>query len=290
MPNKGGDAVVYRNGLAGGPDAKQTHDMPKLGDIQSHFRNAVIQADSNAVTTLAPLLAGGDEPEKRLAIHQRNYRQSLVEALLVKFPAMGWLMGTSFVNAAAEHFVREHRPAAPCIAEYGSDFPAFCSSCPGAERAPYLRDFAELEWRVGQVAIAVDRPSLEAEHFSGIDLAVLPNVFLALQPGLCFLQARWPVDELMTLYLSDTAPDRLDLLPADVWIEIRGARGQFHMTRLGTAEFIFRKSIAEGRSIGDAAESALDVDAGFDPGQALASLISSGLVAGVTEQSAPEIV
>jgi len=264
--------------------------MHKLGDIQSHFRNAVIQADSNVVISLAPLLAGGDEPEKRLTIHQRNYRQSLVEALLVKFPATGWLMGTSFMIAAAERFVREHPPAAPCIAEYGSDFPAFCSRCPGAERAAYLRDFAELEWRVGQVAIAVDRPALEAENFSGIDSDVIPTLFLALQPGLCFLQVRWPVHELMTLYLSDTAPDRLDLSPADVWIEIRGARGQFHMTPLGTAEFIFRKSIAEGRSIGDAAESALDFDADFDPGQALASLISSGLVAGVAEHSAPEIL
>src|ERR671931_532493 len=91
--------------------------MPKLSDIQSHFRDAVIQADSASLTSLAPLLAGGDEPEKRLAIHQRNYRQSLVEALLVKFPATGWLMGTSFVMQAAERFVPEHRPTAPCIAE-----------------------------------------------------------------------------------------------------------------------------------------------------------------------------
>jgi hypothetical protein len=264
--------------------------MPKLGDLQSHFRNAVILADSDAVTFLAPLLAGGHEPEKRLAIHQRNYRQSLLEALLVKFPATGWLMGTPFLIEAAELFVRDHPPAAPCIAEYGSDFPGFLSRHPGTEPTPYLRDFAELEWRVGQVAIAVDRPALEAAHFAGIDSNVLPNLFLALQPGLCFLQAGWPVDELMTLYLSDTAPDRLDLSPADAWIEIRGARGQFHMTRLGTAEFIFRKSISEGCSIGDAAESALDFDAGFDPGQALASLISSGLVAGVAEHCAPEIL
>src|SRR5215813_802453 len=129
--------------------------MPNLGDIQSHFRNAVIQADSTSATTLEPLLAGGSEPIKRLAIHQRNYRQSLVEALLVKFPALGWLMGSPFLIATAERFVREHPPAAPCIAEYGSDFPAFCSSCPAVERAPYFRDFAELEWHVGQVAIAV---------------------------------------------------------------------------------------------------------------------------------------
>jgi hypothetical protein len=263
--------------------------MPKPGDIQSHFRNAVIQANSNVIS-LVPFLAGGDEPQKRLAIHQRNYRQSLVEALLVKFPATAWLMGTSFLIAAAERFVCEHPPGAPCIAEYGSDFSAFLSRWPGAERAPYLRDFVELEWCVGQVAIAVDGPALESEYFSGFDSDVLLNLYLALQPGLYFLQPRWPVDELMTLYLSDTAPEGLNLSPADVWIEIRGARGQFHITRLGPAEFIFRKSIADGRSIGDAAGLALDFDADLDPGQALASLISSGLVAGVAEHSVSEIL
>lgn len=258
--------------------------MPALAEMQWMFRDAVVEGEPNAVMSIAPYLVGGSNPAKRLAIHQRNYRQSLIEALLVKFPATGWLMGTAFLIEAAERFVRDHPPLAPCIAEFGSDFPAFLSSCPRTERAPYLKDFADLEWRIGQVAISVDHPSKEAEHLLGVDPDALPNLRLELQPGLCFLQPGWPVDELMGMYLSDTAPDRLNLSPAAVWIEIRGARGQFHMTRLDAAEFIFRKSIADDQSIGVAAESALDCNADFDPGRALASLISAGLVTAVAAQ------
>jgi len=34
----------------------------------------------------------------RVAIHQRNYRVSLTEALRVKFPATGWLVGDGFLE------------------------------------------------------------------------------------------------------------------------------------------------------------------------------------------------
>jgi hypothetical protein len=47
------------------------------------------------------------------------------------------------------------------------------------------------------------------------------------------------------------------------------------------ADFTFRRSVLEGRSIGEAAECALDVNAAFDPGQALGSLIAACLVSAI---------
>ena len=176
--------------------------MRTLAEIQRQFRDAVIHADAD----VGPLLIGGSDPVKRLMIHQRNYETSLVDALLGKFPATGWLVGTPFLLQAASRFVREHPPQGPCIAEYGAAFPGFLSQCPGAERLPYLGEFAELEWHVGQVAIAIN-------------------------DARC-MRARWPVDELLKFYLTDAAPDRFELSPIDVWIEVRGGRGEFRLTRL----------------------------------------------------------
>jgi hypothetical protein len=184
---------------------------PKLAEIQTLFRNAVIEGGTEGI---AMWLVGGRDPEQRLAIHRRNYHTSLVDALLTKFPATAWLVGTSFLAEAAAHFVSKHPPQVPCIAEYGAGFPEFLSQCPGAERLPYLRDFAKLEWYVGLVSIAVDNAS----------------------PGLHYLHASWPVDELMKFYLTDTAPDRFELLPADIWIQVRGARGEFQLNRVEPKE------------------------------------------------------
>jgi hypothetical protein len=242
------------------------------------MRDAVV---NGATLGIAPLLIGGRDARKRLAIHQRHYETSLVNALLGKFPATAWLVGTPFVTEAAGRFIREHPPHAPCIAEYGEGFPECLAEYPASNRAPYLRAFAELEWRIGQVAIAVDHPAVTLEHFSKIDPEVLPALVLTLQVGVHYVDASFAIDELMKLYLTETAPDRFELSDTIVWLEVHGARGEFHINRLDAAAFVFRKAISNRLTIGDAAESVLDTHPAFDPGQSLAALITAGLVTAI---------
>lgn len=249
--------------------------MPSLGEIQLRVRNAVVTGQSAGI---APMLVGGWNPEKRLEVHRRHYETSLVTALLVKFPATAWLAGTRFLTEAATRFVRDCPPQSPCIAEYGEEFPEFLSTCPAAERRPYLREFAELEWHVGHVAVAVDGAALSAKDFSPIDTDALLETLLVLQPGIRYVRAAWPIDELLKLYLTDTAPDRYEFKPGEVCIEVRGARGEFHVERLDAGDYMFRKSISQGLPLGDAAERALEASPAFNPGRGLAALIGAGLV------------
>ena len=253
--------------------------MPPLADIQTSVRRAVVAGDT---ADIAPLLVGGRSAAARLAIHRRHYETSLVMALLGKFPATAWLVGTPFLNDAAARFVRESPPQAPCIAEYGERFPSFLSTCAGTDRVPYLHRFAQLEWHLGHVAVAVERPPLRGEDFSRLDLDHLLAATITLQPGVRYLDAAWPIDDLMKMYLTDTAPDRWSMERTAVRLEIRGARGAFHINRLEAGEFTFRTSVLGGRSLAEAAELAVESCAGFDPGHALAALISDGLVTAMT--------
>src|SRR5262245_16876812 len=129
--------------------------MMSLSDLQQRVRDAVITDDIAQSYHFAPLLIGGSDPSARLAIHRRHYEASLVTALLDKFPAVTWLVGALFVREAARAFAHLRPPAAPCIAEYGADFPAFLATHPGAERVACLSAFAGLEWCVGQSAIVI---------------------------------------------------------------------------------------------------------------------------------------
>jgi len=258
--------------------------VPALADIQLFFRNAIVTGN---VARLRALLTGGHDPEKGLGIHRRNYEISLVTALLTKFPATVWLAGTSFVTEAATDFIRNHPPHAPCIAEYGDEFPQFLAGLPGAHGMPYLGEFAELERQVGQVSVEIEERCLALADLTELGIDRLPDIMLRLQPGVRYRDASWPIDDLLKLYLSESAPDRYAFEPCDVWLEVRGTRGEFQINRLESSEFIFRKSLAEGRSIGSAAESALEADASFDPGIALVRLIESAMV---TEISATEFV
>jgi hypothetical protein len=255
-----------------------------LADIQLFFRNAVV---SGEVARVMALLPGGHRSEKGLGIHRRNYEMSLVTALLTKFPATVWLAGTAFVTEAATDFIRNHPPHAPCIAEYGEEFPQFMAGLPGADGMPYLREFAELERQVGQVSVEIEERCLALADLAGVGTDRLPDITLRLQPGVRYRGASWPIDDLLKLYLSESAPDHYRFEPCDVWLEVRGTRGEFQINRLESAEFIFRKSIAEGRSIGSAAESALEANPSFDPGIALVRLIESGMVTQIQAQGPP---
>jgi hypothetical protein len=252
--------------------------VPQLADIQADVHQAVVAGDEPRI---GPLLAGGQDPLKRLQIHRRHYETSLVTALLGKFPATIWLVGSPFVTHAAREYIREYPPRRPCIAEYGEGFPAFLSKSPTAERVPYLGDFAALEWHVGQVSIEVDQRAVFLEELSAVPGDAVPDAVMTIQTGMRYLEASWPVDELMKLFLTDSAPGSLQFEPADVCIEMRGARGEFRINRLTRGEFTFRKSILNGRSIGEAAEAALEADSRFDPGWALARVVAEGLITGI---------
>jgi hypothetical protein len=249
-----------------------------LADVQAGLRDALVAGDAARVL---PLLVGGRDPCRRLAVHQRHYLASLVAALAGKFPATAWLVGAPFVEDAARAFVRQHPPAAPCIAEFGGRFPDFIAAAPGAEQAPYLRDFAMLEWHLGHAAVAVEHAAIAMSALSAYSAEALVELTVLLQPGVSYLATDWPVDELIRLYLEGSAPDRYSAEPTPAWIEIRGARGVFAMTRCNAATFAFRRVLQAGLTIGAAAELALAIDNAFDPGMAFAAVMSEGLAVAI---------
>ncbi|MGP0089176.1 MAG: putative DNA-binding domain-containing protein [Xanthobacteraceae bacterium] len=249
--------------------------MPALARVQSDLFRAVVAGEGADV---APLLVGGIDPRKRLAIHRRHYETSLVQALLGKFPATHWLVGSPFIVDAARDFVRSRPPTAPCIAEYGGDFPNFLSSRSAADNHPYLRPFVELEWHLGQVTIAVERPGLALDDVSAVAPEALMDMGLVVQPGVRYLRAPAPIDDLMGFYLTGSAPAQFQLAPADICLEVRGARGRFQIDRLDAGEFAFRKAILDGEPVGIAAERALDIDPAFDSGRSFVRLMTDRLV------------
>jgi hypothetical protein len=188
--------------------------MSTLAEIQAGVRDALIGGHRAAV---APILVGGTRPEHRLGIHQRQYTASLTRALVERFPATVWLVGSDLVTDAATSFIRLHPPSRPCIAEYGEDFPRHLGAHPSADALPYLMQFAELEWHVGRLALATDD-----------------------SPNVQYVHLDWSLDELLGIYLADNAPEWFSLRHEDVWLEIRGLRGELQLNRLSGDEFVRR--------------------------------------------------
>jgi Putative DNA-binding domain len=247
--------------------------MPSLADLQARVRQAVTVWDPDPVSSL---LVGGLDPVKRLAIHRRHYEASLVTAVREKFPATAWLVGADRVTN-----VRSHPPQRPCIAEYGEDFPAFLARVERGPDLPYLQAFAELEWQVAQVSVAVDCAPVTWVEIMRLGADAVLNTRVALQPGLRYLRASWAIDRLMTTYLTGAEPEEFVLTEVATHIEVRGARGALWIESLDAGTFLFRSALVGGRTFGDAAEIALAGDPAFEAGKALTRLVAAGLVTGV---------
>ena len=253
--------------------------MLSLAELQTRVARAMTTGERELV---AAQLVGGAHPGSRLAIHLRHYEASLTAALRETFPACAWLVGAGLVSAAARAYVYAHPPEQPCIADYGEEFPRFLAEYGRGRAMPYLESFATLEWAVGRASIAIAYPPLAWSDIGRMGSERLIDSVLSLQPGLRYLRSAWAIDRLMTTYLSGTEPERFVLLESDTFIEVRGARGTVDVARLDGATFAFRRELAAGSSVGDAAACALEFDSTFDPGEALRHLAHAGLVVTTT--------
>lgn len=252
--------------------------MPALAETQDWLRAAI---GGSAAAAPPPGLYGGRAPQARLAIYRRNHAVSLLRALLAKFPATHWLLGDALFREAAGDFVRAHPPQSPSLAEYADGFPAFLAAHPALAAIPYAGDLATLDWHLGLVAVAADPPPVAIAALAALAAERLPDVRLRLMPGLRRAELAWPADDLLRLFLAEAAPDRIDFHPGRIFVELRGSRGAYSVGRLGEAEHRFQAALADGSSLGAAAEAALAGAADFDPGAAVAAAFDRGLVAAV---------
>ena len=247
--------------------------MPSLAEFQQQMRDAVVRGD---VAALAPLLRAGDRDAVRRAdIHRRHYQTSLVAAVMGRFPATAWLVGSPALEAAAVGFVHAHPPTAPCIAEYGRRFPAWLAAHTHAERVLYVETFAELDWQLGRLAVFVDVAILDPVRVAALGADALADAELALQNGTFYTRADWPIDTLMQVFLGESTAEHAPLMPQRVWLEARGNRGCVSISRLTEAEWHFRHALQQTRPVGVAAERAWQFDPTFDLGVALVVGISS---------------
>ncbi len=256
--------------------------MPSLSETQSAFRLAVVDRSQPTPSMLvAPASATA-----RLAIYRRHHFESLVRHLAGRFPTVEWMLGTSRFIALAEPFIHTSPPGAPCMAEYGEGFVGFLNQHAPVGTSPYIAGVAQLDWMLGNAAIAVETPPVAIGALSTWPADRLPDLSLHLQPGVAYLASDWPIDDLVRIRLGERQPEQLEFVAHAVALEVRGARGQFGIGRLDKAEFEFRSALQGGTSLGAAIERSLSADPDFDVSTALATLFAAGLVAEVLPTAA----
>jgi hypothetical protein len=255
--------------------------MPALRELQAAFLRSMFGLDEPQL--LEAVVGDGLLPAARLQIYRHHVLTSLTDALQATFPVVCRLVDERFFRYAADAYIRQHPPEAPCLFEYGADFPAFLAAFPPCRHLAYLADVARLEWALNTALHAEIRAPLdpaELENLAPHDVAQLTFQF---DPSVTLLDSPWPIDQIWHVHqVDEEAYAPVDLNVGGVALEIRRWDDDVGFRRIDHALYTFRTTLAAGQALAMAAEAALAVSQEFDCVAALHELLTDGVISSFT--------
>lgn len=220
---------------------------------------------------------------ERLAIYANAYHTRLLECLAEVFPMLKRTLGEEAFDGLAFGYLQQYPSRSYTLNELGRHFPRYLQQTRPAAEPPepapanagaasdaaslpqdwpdFLIDLALLEWGIYEV---FDGPGLEGQAPLGSDQLLdvpaefWPEVRLEMAPCVQLLATRFPVNDYFTALRGATNGEPVPIPPSGPsYVALN--RRQFIVRRynLSRAEFELLRSIKEGRSIGEAIESAV---------------------------------
>jgi hypothetical protein len=238
--------------------------MQSLHELQRGFCAATLFGDGAAVASLS-IVAGGLDPQTRIAIYRNNILGNYRKVLAATYPVVHQLVGEPFFDAATDQFVRGHPSIHGDVNRYGGDYAAFLASYPPARELNYLADVARLEWAIDQANIAADAAPLDVSALAAVAPDALAELRFTLHPAACLIASPFPILRIWQVNQPGYEGDgRVDLGEgADTLLVTRGGHG-VAIDRIGKGEHAILSALAPTATLGVAASQAADVDPEFN--------------------------
>ncbi len=250
--------------------------MPTLREIEAAFSRALLGGDETLAS--AEVVGDGLAPGARLQIYRHHVFTTLTAALRASYPVVCRLVDERFFGYTADQYIRSHPPRGPCLFEYGATFPEFLAVFEPCRHLRYLPDVARLEWALNAALHAEDVEPLDPGQLRGLRESELPTLTLRLDPSLTLLSSRWPIDRILRANQPDADPGIVvKLAVAGVQLEVRRIGDDAVFRALDRPTYAFRRALAEGRCVEEAAAAALVLDDSFDLAAAFQALFAEHL-------------
>jgi hypothetical protein len=264
--------------------------MLTLRDLQTAFREALLEENDRAIGAMAAEIAGDDrDARERLAIYRNNVFASLTDVLKEIFPAVVRIVDERFFSYAAHEFIASYPPQKPSLLEYGAQFADFIAGFSPARELTYLADVARFEWLMNAAAHAMDAEPAALDSLSHVAPEDAERLIFGLDPSIGYLASPFPIDAIWRANRScDSGDVVIDLASGSVRLEISRRDGDVVFRKLDDPTFAFRQALATGAPLGSALERALTVDPEFSAADALGGLFAAGAIATLTTFSPME--
>lgn len=247
---------------------------PQLSYYASTFASALL--DPERATPAIVSGPAGKGAVRRYNVYRNNVTVSLIDALAAVYPAVQRLTGVAFFRAMARVHVRATPPASPLLFEYGCDFPAFIEAYEYAQGMPWLADVARIERAWLDAYHDADAEPLSADTLASIPPERLEDTVFSGHPAARVVRSPYAV---VTIFAANRSEDMVGPIdassPEDALITRPDADVIVRHLPEGGAVFLTR--LLAGRTLGEAAASALEVAPSFDIAANLAGLIQAGV-------------
>lgn len=238
-----------------------------LGQFQDAFVAALYQRPAPGLEALTA--------QPAFAIYRNTVLKGCLDALCANFPSVERLVGTPWMQTAASDYALHSPPANPCLAYYGTGFPAYLEGLPNLEELPWLADVARLDHDWLTAFCAPDEAALELTSLMGVTASDLANLCLTPREG-----ARWRWFDTHPVYsLWHYTRDAMDWHDGVPWqgegaLMVGGPTGVSHQA-LEQAGCVFLDACAAGHPLEHASTLALQIQPDLDFTDLLGRLMSA---------------
>jgi len=217
----------------------------------------------------------GKAAAKRYNVYRNNVTVSLIDALAAVYPAVQRITGVDFFRAMARSHIRATPPCSPLLSEYGRDFPAFIERYEYASSMPWLADAARIERAWLDAYHAADAEPLPPAALAAVPQEKLADLDFIAHPATRIVRSPFSAVTIVASNRGNEPVGRIDAsIPEDALITRPDLEVMLRRLPPGGATFI--ESLMSGRSLGEAAASALEISSSFDIAANIAGMIDAG--------------
>lgn len=234
--------------------------MPSLLESQAEFA--------------AALLGRGGTPG--LAVYRGNAFGNWSQALAGAYPIVRKIVGEEFFEGLAREYARAYPSASGDLNEYGGELAEFVAAFPHTQDLPYLPDVARMEWLAHRAYYAANAAPFDLTKISNSNPEALR---FRLVPACALLASDWPLARIWTVHQDDYEGEiDVDLGSGLDRILVHRPRWRAQVRSLAPGDYRFLDSARQGKTLGEALESAVAEDPGFEPSLAAAGWVDAGVI------------
>ena len=250
--------------------------LPLEPEFSSYATFAAALVDPARATPATLTGPAGKGAVKRYNVYRNNVMVSLINALAAVYPAVQRITGAEFFRAMARFHIRATPPNSPLLFEYGRDFPAFVEQYEYARPMPWLADVARIERAWLDAYHAADAQPLPPATLANFPEEKLADLIFIAHPATRIVRSRFAA---VTIMASNRGSDPVDLIDASTPEDALITRPDLDVTlrRLPPGGATFLESLVSGRTLGEAATSALETSSSFDIAANIAGMIEAGV-------------